>query len=93
MLKLVHDIRPSVYPFVFSTYSKTSFLIYGDAIISSEEGTQRGDPDAPAVFAETIRFFVIEMQSKFNEWYLDDKNLGVDYKTVLKYLKPDMSCE
>ena len=84
MLKHVHAIRPNVYLLVFSACSQPNFLIYGDTIISSEEGTQRGDPEAPPLLAETIEVLVNDMKSKINEWYLDDGKLANDYKIVLR---------
>ena len=80
MLKHVHAIRPNVYLLVFSACSQPNFLIYGDTIISSDEGTQRGDPEAPPIFAETTQVLVNDMKSKINEWYLDDESLANDYK-------------
>ena len=39
----------------------------------SEDGTQRGDPEAPAFFAETKQTLVKKLESKKNGWYLDDE--------------------
>ena len=42
MSKNVHVIKLDVFSFDFSAFSKPSYLIYGDTIISSEEGHSRG---------------------------------------------------
>ena len=54
MSKNKHFIKPSVIFFAFAAYSKPSFLIYGDIVISSEEATQQLHPEAPLIFAEVI---------------------------------------
>ena len=54
MSKNVHFIKPSVISFAFAAYSKPGFLIYGDIVVSSEEGTQQGHPEASLIFAEII---------------------------------------
>ena len=54
MSKNVHFIKPSVISFAFAAYSKPSFLIYGDIVISSDKMTQQEHPEAPLIFAEII---------------------------------------
>ena len=66
MLKHVHAIRPIVclFDISVSAYSKPTFLIYSDTIISSEKGTQLRDLKTPRFFAETIQVLENDLQSK-----------------------------
>ena len=67
MSKIVHFIKPSVISFAFAAYSKPSFLIYGDKVISSDKRTQQGHPEAPLIFAEIIYVPVHDMRRKVME--------------------------
>ena len=55
-------------------------FFYLSSVILSEDGTQRGDPETPSLFAETIQTLVKQLESKINIWYLDDGNLADDEK-------------
>ena len=50
MLEAVKRVVPSLYPFVYKSYSVSSFLYFGDSYISSQEGIQQGDPLGPLLF-------------------------------------------
>ena len=69
-----------------SAYSQTSHLFFGDKGIQSQEGCQRGNPEGPALFTDTIKD-VNQKVSQYNVWYLDDRSLSGDYRTVLENLK------
>ena len=87
MQKYVHSNRLELYNYTHCAYSKPSKLFYGCSNIMSEDGTQQGDPEALPLFAETIQTLVKQLESKINIWYLDDGNLAVDYKIILRDLK------
>ena len=85
--------RPELYKYTTCTCSKPSYLFYGSSIIMSEDGTHQGNSEAPPLFAETIHTLIIQMESKFNIWYLHDGNLADDYKLVLRNLKNFLETE
>ena len=87
MLEKVCEIHPEVHKYSHSAYSQPSFLFYGDSVIKSCEGTQQRDPESPALFSDSIQDLIDSLKSKINLWYLDDGNLGDDYRTVLKDFK------
>ena len=87
MLEKVFEIHPEVYKYSHSSYSRPSFLFHGDSVIKSCERTQQGDPESPALFADSIQDLIDSLESKINSWYLDDGNLSDDYRTVSKNLK------
>ena len=68
-------------------YSQPSFLLYGDSVIKSYEGTQQGDSESPVLFPDFIQDLIHSLESKINLWYLDDGNLGDENRTVLEDLK------
>ena len=69
------------------------FFFYSDSVIKSCEGTQQGVPESPALFSDSIQDLIHSLESKINLWYLDDGNLSVDYRTVLKDLKKIVEAE
>ena len=93
MLEKVFEIHPEVYKYSRSAYNQPSFLFYGDSVIKSCEGTQQGDPESPALFSDSIQDLIDSLESKINLWYLDDRNLSNDYRTVLKDLKKIIEAE
>ena len=87
MLEKIFGIHPVVYKYSHSTYSQPSFLLYGDSVIKSCEGTQQGDPDSPALFSDSIQDLIDSLESKINLWYLDDGNSSEGDRTILKDIK------
>ena len=79
MLKKSFEIHPEIYK-----YSQPSFLLYGDSVIKSSEGTQQGNPESPVLLWNSIQDLLDNLESKINLWYLDDGNLSDDYRTILK---------
>ena len=69
------------------------FFFYDDSVIKSCEGTQQGDPESPALFSDSIQDLIDSLESKINLWYLDEGNLGDDYRTVSKDLKKIVEAE
>ena len=84
MFSTTFEIHAEVYKYSYSAYINQVSFFYGDSVIKSSEGTQQGDPESPASFSDSIQDFIDSLPSKINLWYLDDVNLGDDYRTVLK---------
>ena len=59
----------------------------------SVDGTQQGDLEAFALFAETIQTLELKLESKINVWFLDDGNLADDYKIVHRDLTKILKSE
>jgi hypothetical protein len=75
--KLVREREPWLAPFVDMCYEDPSILRYGDLSISSQEGTQQGDPLGPYLFSIVLQPIIDEIASKvpglaFHAWFLDD---------------------
>ena len=87
MLEKVFERHPEVCKYSHLAYSQPSFLFYDDSVIKSCKGTQQRDLESPALFSDSIQDLIDSLESKINLWYLDDGNLGDDYRTVLKDLK------
>ena len=58
MLSKFPEISLEIYKYSHFAFSETSYLLYGDWVIKSCEGSQHGDPKAPAVFSDTIQELV-----------------------------------
>ena len=76
MLQAVLDELPGLYSFIHMCYANSSYLIYGDHIISSEEGCQQGDPLGPLLFCLSTLNLAKHLFSELNIWYLDDGLIG-----------------
>ena len=72
------EIHPEVFKYSHSAYSQPRFLFYGDSAIKSCEGTQKGDPESPVLFSDSIQDLIDSLESKINLWYLDKGNLCDD---------------
>ena len=79
--------RRQIYNYTLSATSETSHLFFGEKVIQPQEGCQQEDTESPALFSDTIQDLVNQMVSHYNVWYLDDRNLSDDYRTVLEILK------
>ena len=77
------EIHPEVYKYSHSAYSQPSCLFYCDAEIKFCEGTHKGDPESPVLLSDSIQDLIDSLESKMNLCYLEDENLGDDYRTVL----------
>jgi hypothetical protein len=94
MLYMVRNELPELYPFIYSCYSDQSFLRFGQYTLTSEEGTQQGDPLGPLLYCCTTMSFVKRVKSVFNVWYMDDGTLGgnadallTDFEMIVKEAK------
>ena len=76
MLQAVLDELLGLYSFIHKCYANSSYLIYGDHIISSEEGCQQGDALGPLLFCLSTRNLAKDLFSELNIWYLDDGLIG-----------------
>lgn len=78
---------PEIFPYIFQSYSQTSWLSFGDFGILSQRGCQQGDPCGPAIFCMGIQEMILSLSSEFNMWYIDDGTLGGNPDTVLDDLQ------
>lgn len=58
MLSKVHKELPELYPLIYSCYSDQSFLRFGQYTLTSDEGTQQGDPLGPLLYCNTTMSLV-----------------------------------
>lgn len=87
MIQAVKIQYPKMFAFISQCYSTKSYLCYGNNIILSEEGVQQGDPLGPLLFCIMIQPIITNVQSKMNEWYLDDGSIGDSIDTVINDIK------
>jgi len=66
---------------------KSSFVFCGNTVFLSEEGVKQGDPLGPLLFYLTIHPMVLQLQSEFRMFYLDDGTLGGSLPDVLHDLQ------
>jgi len=78
----VNKLIPEILPYVLSAYSSPSLLLFGSKSISSEEGTQQGDPLGALLFCLAIQPLLVSLKSKMIFGYLDDITLGGNASTV-----------
>ena len=76
MLEAVYKTVPEIYKFCHMSYSQPTKLRYGSRSISSEEGTQQGDPLGPLLFCITIQPLLHMLRSELVEGYIDDIIIG-----------------
>ena len=69
---------PELFNFAVSTYEEITNLRFGDYSISSQEGTQQGDPLGPLYFCMSIQPILSKLACEFVTGYLDDISLGGD---------------
>ncbi len=77
MLHSVLMKAPDLLPFAYCSYRYPSLLFLGgDFTISSKEGVQQGNPLGPLLFCLAIHDIIVNLKSRFNVCYLDDRTLG-----------------
>ena len=82
MLEAVYKTVPEIYKFCHLSYSQPTKLRYGSRSISSEEGTQQGDPLGPLLFCITIQPLLLMLRSELVVGYIDDITIGGHISTV-----------
>ena len=82
MLEAVYKTVPEIYKFCHLSYSQPTKLRYGSRSISSEEGTQQGDPLGPILFCITIQLLLHMLRSELVVGYIDDITIGGHISTV-----------
>ena len=76
MLEAVYNDFPQLYNFCHLAYSSPSTLFFGDFTISSQEGTQQGDPLGPFLFCLSIHGLLTSLKSSLPLAYMDDFTIG-----------------
>jgi hypothetical protein len=67
---------PALFPFIVQCYTSPSHLLFGDFVISSEEGVQQGDPLGPVLYCLVTQPIIQDLTSTLNAAFLDDESLG-----------------
>ena len=90
ILETVRRDLPELFNFVETCYGRSSHLIFGEYLLSSDEGVQQGDPMGPLLFSLATFSLAKSMKSELNMWYLDDGCLGGDVDLLIsdfEYIK------
>ena len=82
MLKVVYKTVPEIYKFCHLSNSQPTKLRYRSRSISSEEGTQQGDPLGPLLFCIIIQPLLHMLRSELVVGYIDDITIGGHICTV-----------
>ena len=82
MLEAVYKTVPEIYKFCHLSYSQPTKLKYGSRSISSEEGTQQGDPLGPLLFCITIQPLLDKLRRELVVGNIDNIAIGVHISTV-----------
>ena len=82
VLRAVAAHIPMLYAFCHLTYANHTSLLFGEDLISSEDGVQQGDPLGPLLFCLSIHPILAAFQSPFIACFMDDVTLGGDADTV-----------
>ena len=78
MLNAVYKTIPEIYPFVLQAYSATTVLRFGHLLLTSEMGTQQGDPLGLLLFSLQLQPVLQTLTSEFKIGFLNDVTLGGD---------------
>jgi len=82
MMMLIIIIIIIIFPYCYSAYGQPSILFHGQYTISTEEGSQQGDPVGPLLFCNTIQPLLSSLDSDVKLGFLDDVTLGGPVDTV-----------
>ena len=76
VLETVYKTVPEIFKFCHLSYSQPTKLRYGSRSISSEEGTQQGDPLGPLLFCITLQPLLHMLRSELVVGYIDYITIG-----------------
>jgi hypothetical protein len=89
-LEQVRVKLPGLARFAYACYAQTSFLFYGDFVLTSSQGTQQGDPLGGLFFALGLHPIITrvdqETRLRLHVWYFDDGRLDGPVGEVEKAL-------
>ena len=84
MVEKLFKRHPEIYKYSHSAYSQPRFLFYGDSNIKLCGGIQQGHTESSTSSSDSIQNLIDNLDPKMNLWYLDDGNLGDDYRILFK---------
>ena len=87
MLEATRDLAPEIFPFVHSSYSSPSHLLWGDRLILSAEGVQQGNPLGPLLFCLTLHQYCQRLSADLCVSYLDDVTIRGSCTDILQDLE------
>ena len=88
----LHEHMPELSSFFDLCFSETTYLSFGEFLIDSSEGAQKGDPLAVFLFCLAINNILQTLISNFKSGYVDDISIGdVMWQNVLKDLEMVMT--
>ena len=93
MLEATRALAPEIFPFVYSSYSSHSHLLWDDRLILSAEGVQQGDPLGPLLFCLTLHHHCQCLSADLCVSYLDDVMIGGSCTDILQDLEVVKSAE
>ena len=82
MLEAVYKTVREIYKFCYLSNSQPTKHRYGSRSISSEEGTQQGDPLGPLLFCITMQPLLLMLRRELVIGYIDDITIGGHISTV-----------
>ena len=91
MLLAARTHLPSAEPYLVSAYSQRTNLYFGERVISSETGTQQGDPLGTLGFALVLAEATERIDAAIRDsldleaWFADDSNVGADIDHAIAY--------
>jgi hypothetical protein len=86
MFAVVNEELSELYPFIYLCYNNASLLSFGSHLLSSDEGSQQGDPLGHLMFCASSMKLAKSLKAEFNVWYLDGGSIGGDVQTLVKDL-------
>ena len=79
---------PELYRLVKDSLNCNPMLIYGDDIIISAEGSQKGDPLSGLKFRQSIQPTLLETKLRITMGFVDDINLEGELSSVTETFRP-----
>ena len=82
MLERVSEVIPELYKFCHLAYNEHSILQFGEFCLTSQEGSQQGDPIGGLLFCLAIHPILRSTTSPLTIGFMDDITLGGTRKEV-----------